>query len=111
MNNFTPSQHWDNHINHRSSYERRGPTYLGEWTIQLPREEQNVPSSSFHLPSFQEAPPAVDLHDREKLVQQINDDNKKELDPMANETEKKKIKYHFVHPRSGTTVDKNTLKH
>ena len=50
MNNFTPSQHWDNHINHRSSYDRRGPTYLGEWTIQLPREEQTylLPHFTFH---------------------------------------------------------------
>jgi|TARA_A100001015_G_scaffold201644_1_gene225099 hypothetical protein len=111
MNNFTPSQHWNNHIDHRRSYDNRGPTYLGEWTIQLPREEQNVSSTPFHLPSFQNPQTASDLNGREKLVQQINDDNKKELNPMAKELDKEKIKYKFVHPRSGTTVDKNIYKH
>ena len=108
--NFTPSSNWNNHINNRKPYGYRGATYLGDLEFQLPREEQNVSSTAFALPKFQLPPNASDLNGREKLVQQMNEDNRKSLDPLANENDKNKIQYNFTHPRSGISLEGFNIK-
>jgi len=47
---FSPSSNYYNHVNNKKSYNERGPTYLGEFVLNVPKK-QNIPKNqniSFH---------------------------------------------------------------